>query len=190
MRAIALTLLLGALVALGCGCAGTYPRESLTASEYRTQANALCAGQPGDMANLKPPPHLQALHDRTTALSDKGNRADRRRLASIYSKLELPECVRMVTPDPGDPATCREIVSLTRDAHEERRSWVDEVRAEEEMVKEIEEEIRAYPESRAAAEADLDSSRRLVKEAEREVEKAERDLEGLDADAREEGCAR
>ena len=183
-------LLLGALVALGCGCGSSSRQGPLTASEYRRQANALCAGRPGDMANLKPPPHLQALHDRATALSDKGNRADRRRLAAIYSKLELPECVRMVTPDPGDPATCREIVSLTRDAHEERRSWVEEVRAEEEMVKEIENELREFPENRKAAQADLDSSRRLAKEAEREVEKAERDLERLDADAREEGCAK
>ena len=185
-----MTLLLGALVALGGGCDSASRQKPLTSSEYRRQANALCAGQPGDLANLKPPPQLQALHNRATVVSDKGNRADRRQLASIYSKLELSECVRLVTPDAGDPAGCREIVSLTRDAAEERRSWAGEVRAEEEMVKEIEEEIRAYPENRAAAQADLDSSRRLVKEAEREVEKAERDLEQLEADARDGGCGK
>lgn len=164
--------------------------EPLTTSEYRRQANGLCAGRPGDMADLKPPRHLQALHDRATALSDRGNRADPAQLASVYSKLELSECVRMVTPDPGDPQACREIVSLTRDAHEERRSWAEEVRAEGETVKEIEEEIRSYPEDRAAATPDLNSSKRLVDEAEREVEKAQREVERLEGRSREEGCAR
>ena len=178
---------LAALVAI-CGCAGAPGQEPLTPSEYRSAANDRCAHQGGDLAVLEPPPHLQALHDRAMTLSDRGNRADPLQLASVYGKLELSECVRLVTPDAGDPAACREIVSLTRDAHAERRSWAEEVRAEEEIVDEIEKEIRAYPESRAAALADLDSSRRLVKEAEREVERAQREVRRLEADIRDTGC--
>ncbi len=112
---------LAALVATICGCAGAPGREPLTASEYRSEANDRCAHQGGDLSVLKPPPRIQELHDRATTLSDRGNRADPLQLASVYSKLELSECVRLVTPDAGDPAACRQIVSRARDAHEERR---------------------------------------------------------------------
>ena len=190
MAGCAKTLVLGTLTAVVCGCGPTAAEDPLTTSEYRRQANAQCAGQRGDLSSLKPPRHLQALHDRATALSHMGNRGEPRELASVYRKLKLVECVRLVTPDPGDPQACRDIVSLVRDALEERRSWADEVRAEEETVKQIEEEIRASPENRAAAEPDLKSSRKLVEEAELEVKQAERDLEQLEAQARDEGCAR
>jgi hypothetical protein len=190
VRAHATTLLAGAVVALGCGCGWDSGEAALTASEYRNRANALCAGEPGDMTKLKPPPHLQALHDRAKELSDRGNRADPRQLASLYGKLELAECVRLYTPDVGDPQACRDIGSLIRDAREERRSWAGEVRAEQETVEEIEQEVREYPEDRAAAQPDLQSSKRLVEEARREVKTAERDIESLQAEALSAGCAR
>src|SRR4051794_29851333 len=100
MPARATTVVLIAVVC-GCGCAGAR-QEPLSAAEYRRQANALCAGRPGDMASLKPPRHLQALHDRAAALSDRGNRADPLQLASVYAKLGLSECVDLFTPDEGD----------------------------------------------------------------------------------------
>jgi hypothetical protein len=186
----ATTLLAGALGALVCGCGWASPEEPLAASEYRNRANALCAGQPGDMTSLKPPVHLQALHDRASALSDMGNRADPRQLASVYSELNLAECVRLYTPDAGDPQACRDIEWLIRDAHQERRSWADEVRGEGKIVEEIEKEVRAHPENRAAAQADLQSSKRLVEEARREVTTAERDIERLEEEAVGAGCAR
>lgn len=183
-----LTLLLAVFVAAICGCAAAPGQEPLTTSEYRRKANDRCAHQGEDLSALNPPPHLEALHDRATAQTDKGNRADALQLASIYRKLELSECVSLVTPDPADPEACRQMVSLIRDAHEERHSWAEEARAEQVMVEEIENEIRADPESRAAAETDLASSKRLVREAEREVEKAQREVERLEADTRDAGC--
>src|SRR3954469_6929875 len=101
MPARAMTVVLIAVVCgCGCGCAAAR-QEPLSAAEYRRQANALCAGRPGDMASLKPPRHLQALHDRAAALSDSGNRADPHQLASVYAKLGLSECVDLFTPDEG-----------------------------------------------------------------------------------------
>ena len=113
-----------------------------------------------------------------------------RELASVYAKLELPECKRLfATEQRGDPDACREIQSAIEDARDEQRSWAEDARAERGTVDELENEIRESPESRAAAEPDLNSSKRLLKESEGEVRKAEGDLEQLDAEAREEGCA-
>ena len=215
-------VVLGVLAAVVGGCNAAWNQQALTASEYREQANALCAGEaraiaavpgpegPSDMhrwiraayersqawaerrARLEPPERLAALHDRATRLTSRNGVTTRRtvrELRSVYSKLELSDCADLFSVDEeSDPEACREIVSAVRDAHEERRSWAEDARAEAVTVKELEEEIRTAPESRAAAQPDLDSSRRLLAESKREVKKAAREVERQEQMAREEGC--
>ncbi len=105
--------------------------------------------------------------------------------------VNLPEDEReQPEPAASDPKWCRRLAEEKRLELAELKTLIQDNRAEQRTVDELEEELRSYPENRSKILPDLRFSRSELLDSKREIKKSGRVLEELQSERRSEGCGR
>ena len=122
-----------------------------------------------------------------------------RESTDVAAKIGLKQCRPVhlpedkgAQPEPAapDPKWCRRFTEEKRLERGELETLIQDTRADQKTVDELEEELRSYPEDRSKILPDLRFSQSEVLDGEREIKNSERVLEELQSEERSEGCGR